>query len=304
MPVLLQRLGLQLLDPQPLLGAQHLAAVHRVGQLVQLALEARGRGRARPRAPPPARPWPRSAAARSCSARASDDLDVAPAAAARAGQRRPRRRRPRTRSRARRCSARARASRSARAPRSSASARPASALDPLLVGTHLEPRLHLGLPGVGAVRGEPVAFGGVRLLVGRRPPAASRSRSVSSSASSARGRGQRLLGAVDRGGRAFRLAGRAAGLPAEPAQLLGDRRTSPSRRPGAARPARSTVGRARRRGRSVAARCASASSGAAHRERLQLGGRLVDRGLHLQQAGRAGGAAVREVRRRAGRPRR
>jgi hypothetical protein len=38
-PQLLQRLALQLLDPHPLLGTEHFTSVHRVGQLVELALE-------------------------------------------------------------------------------------------------------------------------------------------------------------------------------------------------------------------------------------------------------------------------
>lgn len=38
-PQLLQRLGLQLLDPHPLLGPEHFPSVHGVGELVELALE-------------------------------------------------------------------------------------------------------------------------------------------------------------------------------------------------------------------------------------------------------------------------
>lgn len=41
------------------------------------------------------------------------------------------------------------------------------ALDPLLVGTGLEPGLHLRLAGVGPVGGEPVPYRGVGFLLDR-----------------------------------------------------------------------------------------------------------------------------------------
>ena len=55
---LLQRLLLQRLDPQPLLGAGHLVAVHAVGEPLQLARRARAAGRGRRSARRPARPGP------------------------------------------------------------------------------------------------------------------------------------------------------------------------------------------------------------------------------------------------------
>ncbi len=133
---------------------------------------------------------------------------------------------------------------------------PGQALDPLLVGTGLEAGLHLRLPGVGAVGGEPVAHGGVGLfldrhLLGDGQPLGQfldlHERLV-----------QRLLGPRRRGGGPFRLTGGAPCLPGEPAELLGDGRLLPVGGP-APLPSSSTSAAHSRR-RSTAASCSRASS--------------------------------------------
>lgn len=164
-------------------------------------------------------------------------------------------------------------------------------LDPLLQGPQLQPGLHLGLPGVGAVGREPVPPGAVRLLVhrhllgGREPLGALLHL------------GQRLLqgvlGPVRRGGAAFGLARGALGLPGEPPELLGD----PG--PGLFRGA-PPLGELLDQGRRVLAVVLGCRPGlgefrAPYAQPVQLGRGLVDGGLHLDQAGRPGGTTVREV---------
>ena len=76
----------------------------------------------------------------------------------------------------------------ARAARSQPVGPAGQPLDPLLVGAHLEPGLHLGLPGVGAVGGEPVTDRGGRLS-STAALSASASRSSSSASPPRRARG-------------------------------------------------------------------------------------------------------------------
>lgn len=179
------------------------------------------------------------------------------------------------RSRARRRSARARVSRSA-----------------LLVGTQLEPGLHLGLAGVGPVGGEPVAYGGVGLLLGR----------------CLLGHGEPLgqfLGVGDglvegllcpgRGGRGpFGLARGGAGLTGEAPELLGDGGLLPV---GAAAPFGQVLGEGGLFGAEPGGVLLGGGEFRAPRvEPREFGGGLVHLRLDLQEAGRAGGAAVGVVR--------
>ncbi len=165
-------------------------------------------------------------------------------------------------------------------------------LDPLLVRTDLETGLHLGLPGVGTVGGEPVAGAGVgflldRELLGDGEPLGQllhvRQRLV-----------QRLLRPGRGGGGPFRLTGGAPGLAREPAQLLGDGRLlavgGPAPLPQLLDERRAlpppSDGRLLCPGQRLAP----------HAQLLQFGGGPVHGRLHLQEAGRPGRTALREVR--------
>ena len=260
----------EVLDPQALLGAGHLVAVHRRGQLLEVGGQRRGSGRAARRA---RRRTRRAPARRRCAPR------------------RPRRRRRRAgRAPTAPPSATAWATAAARARRSRRSTArrrddalvrgrplqllgtPGDGSGALLAGAHGQPRLHLGAPGrlggerrlVACVRGglgvvDGVGVGPVhprgelgqgracrRPGPARRPPASGRSARPRPVRPATAGPGCPAARRRRPSGRRTRAAGRA-----------------PRRRPGrptparcAARPARSAA--ARRRARRRRARCAPA----------------------------------------------
>ena len=148
MPKLLGDPGLQLLEPQPLLGAQHLVAVHGVGQLLQLTGSSRTLLRTSVSAASRSVRGP-AAASRSLAARRSETLDPLQRAARR---RAPRRRRLSTA--ARRRLARARPDRGPRARRAPPGAAPrpcpAAARGPFLGGAQRQPGVHLLPAGHGS----------------------------------------------------------------------------------------------------------------------------------------------------------
>ncbi|CAM5585163.1 hypothetical protein SALBM135S_07494 [Streptomyces alboniger] len=165
-------------------------------------------------------------------------------------------------------------------------------LHPLLVRTGLEPRLHLGLPGVGPVGGQAVAHGGVRLLIGRcllgdGEPLGQLLRLRD-------GTVEGVLRLGRRRGAALGLARRAPRLPGERPEPLGDGRLLPV---GGPAPLPQLLHQ--RGGLPASLRRSALGFGqflAAHGELFELGRGLVDGGPHFQQARRPRGAAVREVR--------
>ena len=175
--------------------------------------------------------------------------------------------------------------------RSRESARPCRARARSSVVAEREPGVHLGRSGGPGRLGQPLALGGVGLLVRRRRAAAARraSRSASPSRSWSRASWAAAIAWSRRSASA-----RASALRAVVAELLGDRGEG---RVGLVQLGQRHVDpalgveRARARGwrrRSRAARgCA--------RRVLELLGGVVDRGLHLDQARLAGGAAGGEV---------
>ncbi|RPK49951.1 hypothetical protein EES40_06840 [Streptomyces sp. ADI93-02] len=285
---LLQRLRLHLLHTQPLLGPEHLAPVHRVGEPVELALEVTA-------ASPLGRQLPLALGLRGLGPAPlllgpyDRDLDMGEQLAS-----------------ARRHGGGHRGLVAQPGPALlGAGARltlgtgppvqrvgpPGERLDAFLVGTGLEARLHLGLACVGTVGGEPVAYGGVGLLLDRgllgdQQPFRQLLRLL-------RGPLQRLLRPGGRGGHPFGLPCRATGLAGQPPQLLGHSGLLPL---SGAAPLPQLLGA----GRALGPPCGCGALGrgeflAAHGQLGQFGGGLVDGGLDLQQARGPGGPAVREV---------
>lgn len=162
--------------------------------------------------------------------------------------------------------------------------------------TDLEPGLHLGLAGVGTVGGQPVAHGGVRLLVravlcrllGHQQPFGQLLRFL-------RRPLQGLLGAGGGRGHPLGLARGAAGLAYQSAELLGHPGLLPLRGPSALPQLLDE-----RRATAAPFRRAPLRPGqlrAPHREFGHLGRRLVHGRLDFEEAGRPRRAAVGEVRR-------
>ena len=272
-----------------------LVAVHRVGQLLELAGQVHGLGRAGSAGRLRAR-----RAARSAASRSHRPGPARPSSAAQrplgAGDHRARRPRPAARPALAPLCARVRGPRArGGALRSRASARPASARGALLAGAHREPGLHLGGTRGGGSRGQPSRAGACRSS----SPAASRGRDGLFVELAVR---EGLLGLLLRGfggrdglGAARPRAAAARAWPPEPTELLRDARPS-ARRLGGAGPAvrrprcarrRAVFGgffqldRRRRAGASAAAELSPASS---------------TRCLDLEQGRRAGRAAVRDGR--------
>ncbi len=157
--------------------------------------------------------------------------------------------------------------------------------------TDLEPGLHLGLAGVGAVGGEPVPHGGVGLLLDRH--LLGDGEPLGEFLDLLEGLVESLLGPGRGGGGPLGLPRRATCLPGEPAELLGDGRLLPV---GGPAPLPQLLDQ---RGALLAPLdglvLGLGQLLAADGQLLQLGGGLVDGGLYFEEAGGARGAAVGEV---------
>ncbi|CAM5707713.1 hypothetical protein SBADM41S_07365 [Streptomyces badius] len=145
--------------------------------------------------------------------------------------------------------------------------------------------------GVGAVGGEPVPYGGVGLLLGR--CLLGDQQPLGQLLGLLGGPLQGLLGAGGGGGHALGLARRVFEPSREPPELLGEAGIFPLGRPAALPQLLDERGLLR-------APLPRPALGlgqllAPYGQLGQLGGGLVDGGLHLQQAGRPGRPAVREV---------
>lgn len=160
------------------------------------------------------------------------------------------------------------------------------------MGAQQQPRLHLGLPGVGAVRREPVADRGVRLLLPRH--LLDHGEPFGALRHIGQRLFQRVLGLGRGRGAALGLARRALRLAGEPPELLGH--------PGLRLFARAApLGQFLDQVRALPAAGLGVHPGpgqlpAPDLQSGQVGVRLVDGGLHLDEAGRSGGPALRQVR--------
>ena len=290
-PELLERALLELLDAHPLLGPGHLVAVHGVDQLVELlgqvAQPARGRAissSSRPR--------------RACSTRGPLG-PRRPRSRPRAARGRPRRRGrpprrpgPRGRSRSRRASGAGPGLPLGLGGPSSESARPAQRAGPLLGGAQREPGVHLGLAaGAG------------------RPRRAARASAVSGSSS---GASSAAASRCSSSARPARSRSRASSAPAiaavtRSASPLADRASEPSW-PSSSATAASVASDSCSLASATSTRCCAWARSSSSRDRSKpsrsqawvaspscsVG--LVDRGLHLDQAGLRRRAAGGEVR--------
>ena len=207
--------------------------------------------------------------------------------------------RPSRSSRSRRSAARARASRSALGGAQQRVGPAVQRPGPLLGGAQRQPGVHLGLPGGAGRLGEPLALGGVGLLVGGVLGGGQPRLEVGQPGEVAVAG---LLGLGDRLGRAARPrpGRRGPGSRTDRAP----RRPRPAWRrtraawPGRRRPA-SGPRAARPRGRDMSKPSRSEAATACG----ELLGGLVDGGLDLDQAGLAATSRRRRSGRRAGRPR-
>lgn len=286
---LFQRLRLQLLDPHPLLGAEHLTAVDGVGQLVELGLEVA------PRAPGGGqlllakdlgglRGGPLLLRTAQRHLDMGEQLPRTGGDGLRDGRLVPQPRPSLLGTRA--CLALR-----TRGPvqRVGPSGEP---LDPLLVRTDLEAGLHLGLPGVGPVGGETVPYRRVGLLLDRH--LLGDGQPLGEFLDLLQGLVERLLRPRGRGDGPLGLTGGAARLAREPPELLGDRRLLPVGGPAPLPQLLDLRGALLAPlGRRVL--CLGQLL-APHGQLFQLARGLVHGRLYLEQTGRPRGTAVREVR--------
>lgn len=164
-------------------------------------------------------------------------------------------------------------------------------LDPLLVRTDLEPGLHLGLPRVGTVGGEPIPYAGVGLLLDGH--LLDDGQPLRKLFGILYGPVERLLCPRRGSGGPLGLPGGAPGLPGEPPELLGHGRLLPVGGPPPLPDLldeRGTLlaplhGELLRPGQLLAP----------HGQFIELRGGFIDGGLHFQQTRRPGGPTVREV---------